>query len=98
MCDTNIRGSREVSRREMREPHGMHRLPAMCVRRQTAKEVVHNLGYLALRPNDAGRSPNLVWRTQENGKAVEYDVEPARSDWQRIKVNVLSLLPLDDEL
>lgn len=53
---------------------------------------------LALRPNDAGGSPSLVWRTQEGGKAVEYDTEPARSHWQRIKVNVLSLLPLDDEL
>ena len=53
---------------------------------------------LALRPNDAGRSPSLVWRTQENAKAVEYDAEPARSDWQRVKVNVLSLLPLDKEL
>jgi putative cardiolipin synthase len=40
----------------------------------------------------------LVWRTEEGGKAVEYDTEPARSDWQRIGVNILSLLPLDDEL
>lgn len=43
-------------------------------------------------------SPTLVWRTQENGEAVEYDTEPARSDWQRIKVHLLSLLPLDSEL
>jgi len=40
----------------------------------------------------------LVWRTQEDGKAVEYDREPARSDWQRFKVNFFSLLPLDKEL
>ncbi len=53
---------------------------------------------LALRPNDAGRAPSLVWRTQEGGKAVEYDTEPARSDWQRIKAHALSLLPLDKEL
>jgi putative cardiolipin synthase len=53
---------------------------------------------LALRPNKAGWAPSLVWQTQENGKAVEYDTEPARSDWQRLKVNVLSLLPLDKEL
>jgi putative cardiolipin synthase len=53
---------------------------------------------LALRPNKAGWAPSLVWQTQENGKAVEYDTEPARSDWQRFKVNVLSLLPLDKEL
>lgn len=53
---------------------------------------------LALRPNDAGGSPSLVWRTQEDAKAVEYVTEPARSDWQRVEVNILSLLPLDKEL
>jgi putative cardiolipin synthase len=53
---------------------------------------------LALRPNKAGGAPDLVWQTQEDRKAVEYDTEPARSDWQRIKVNVLSLLPMDKEL
>ena len=53
---------------------------------------------LVLRPNESGGRPGLVWRTQEDGKAVEYDTEPARSDWQRLKVNVLSLLPMDKEL
>ncbi|MDD5177203.1 MAG: phospholipase D family protein [Sterolibacterium sp.] len=53
---------------------------------------------LALRPNDAGGSPSLVWCTQEDAKAVEYDTEPARSDWQRFKANVLTLLPMDKEL
>jgi putative cardiolipin synthase len=53
---------------------------------------------LALRPNKAGGTPVLVWRTQENGKAVEHDTEPARSSWQRFKANILSLLPLDREL
>ena len=53
---------------------------------------------LALRKNDAGRAPSLVWQTQEAGTAVTYDVEPARSDWQRTKVNILTLLPMDKEL
>jgi putative cardiolipin synthase len=53
---------------------------------------------LALRPNDAGGAPSLVWLTQEDGNAVEYDIEPARSEWQRFKVNILSMLPLDKEL
>lgn len=48
---------------------------------------------LALRAN-----PGLVRRTQADGQAVEYGTEPARRDWQRIKVNILSLLPLDKEL
>jgi putative cardiolipin synthase len=53
---------------------------------------------LKLRPRDGGRSPGLVWRTEEQGKVVEYDREPARSNWQRLEVDLLSLLPLDDEL
>jgi len=53
---------------------------------------------LTLLPRDGGRSPRLVWRTQEDGKAFEYDREPARSNWQKLKVELLTLLPLDDEL
>jgi putative cardiolipin synthase len=53
---------------------------------------------LKLLPRDAGSSPRLVWRTVEDGKAVEYDTEPARSNLQRFNVNALSLLPLDSEL
>jgi putative cardiolipin synthase len=53
---------------------------------------------LELRPGSAGSSPHLVWHTQEDGKAVEYVREPARSDWQRLKVKLLSLLPLAGEL
>ncbi len=40
----------------------------------------------------------LMWRTRENGKYVEYFTEPAKSDWQRVEANALSLLPVDDEL
>jgi len=53
---------------------------------------------LALLPGDRGGSSHLVWRTRENGKVVEYDSEPARSGGQRLKVKLLSFLPLDDEL
>lgn len=53
---------------------------------------------LALIPGAAGGSPNLVWRTQESAKAVEYVTEPARSGWQRNEVKILSLLPLGNEL
>jgi len=51
-----------------------------------------------LRQTGAGEAPTLVWRTQDDGKVVELDTEPARSDWQRVKVKVLSLIPLDAEL
>ena len=40
----------------------------------------------------------IVWLTQEKGKRIEYLTEPARSDWQRIEADTLSLLPVDDEL
>jgi len=53
---------------------------------------------LVLRSGDGTGSPHLAWRTEEGGKIVEYDSEPARSDWQRFRLNLLSLLPLDDEL
>jgi putative cardiolipin synthase len=46
----------------------------------------------------SGRTPRLVWRTQENGNAVEYSREPARSAWQRSELKFFSLLPLDREL
>ena len=53
---------------------------------------------LALRADYVGGFPQLLWRTAENRIAIEYDREPARSDWQRMKVNFLSMMPLDDEL
>ncbi|MES2103804.1 MAG: phospholipase D family protein [Pseudomonadota bacterium] len=57
-----------------------------------------NAYVLELRAGDAGQAASLVWHTKEGGKVVDYDVEPARSSWQRTKVNMLSLLPLDKEL
>jgi len=47
--------------------------------------------------NDVDRE-SLVWDTLENKTPVEYEVEPARSDWQRDKADILSWLPLDSEL
>jgi cardiolipin synthase C len=52
---------------------------------------------LTLRTN-GGEPPTLVWRTQEDGKTVEFDTEPASSDWRKLKADALSLLPVDDEL
>lgn len=53
---------------------------------------------LALLPREEGKLARLVWRTEEDGQAVEYDTEPARGQGQRLMVELLSLLPLDDEL
>ena len=53
---------------------------------------------LALREHAAGEAPQLLWRTSENGKAVEYTTEPARDRQQRIRSSLMSLMPLDREL
>ena len=45
----------------------------------------------------AGGLPRLVWRTEERGKRVEYETEPGASAWWRMKVDLLSRLPLDRE-
>ena len=52
---------------------------------------------LALRAPAAGRAPQIYWRTQEAGWTVDYLQEPARSDWQRVEVQALSLLPVSSE-
>jgi putative cardiolipin synthase len=46
----------------------------------------------------AAAKPRLVWKTKEDGKVVEYRKEPARDEWQRLKVKFLSVIPLDKEL
>jgi putative cardiolipin synthase len=51
-----------------------------------------------LRKGEGGEGEHLVWRTVENGKAIEYQREPARDARQRLEVRLLSLLPLDKEL
>jgi cardiolipin synthase C len=53
---------------------------------------------VVLRSSEGPGSQRLAWRTEEGGKTVEYDSEPARSNSQRFRLNLLSLLPLDDEL
>jgi putative cardiolipin synthase len=52
---------------------------------------------VTLEEGTAGK-PQLVWKTREDGKAVEYRKEPARDEWQRLKVKFLSAMPLDKEL
>jgi putative cardiolipin synthase len=53
---------------------------------------------LALAPDNVGNGSHLVWRTQEGADEFEYESEPARSDWQRAALHLLSLLPWEDEL
>jgi len=53
---------------------------------------------VTLQQADPRAKPRLNWSTVEAGHPVSYAVEPARSRWQRFKVRLLSLLPLDREL
>jgi putative cardiolipin synthase len=53
---------------------------------------------LSLSDKSAGKGPALIWTTRESGTVVQYQTEPARNGWQRMKVKLLSILPLDTEL
>lgn len=57
-----------------------------------------NVYAVAWREAAIGVPAHLVWDTRENGNAVEYTQEPARSSWQRFDLRFLSWLPLDREL
>jgi cardiolipin synthase C len=52
---------------------------------------------LAWRTQGTGSS-QLAWDSRENGNAVEYTREPARSEWQRLEQSLLSWLPIAGEL
>lgn len=51
-----------------------------------------------LAPVQDGERPHLVWKTERDGVVTEHSMEPARSEWQRLKMRMLSWLPLDKEL
>lgn len=66
-------------------------------KRFDAMTLPENSYTVAFLPGAEG-SMHLVWRTVENGTAVEYKTEPAKHAWQRAGVKFLSILPLDSEL
>jgi putative cardiolipin synthase len=72
-------------------------LAAQTAARFEAMTQPANSYVVAFQSPDSANSP-LIWRTQENGKMVEYRREPSRSAWRRVKVAFLSVLPLDKEL
>lgn len=53
---------------------------------------------LLLQPPANEDEPKLLWRTEEAGKSVDYAIEPAQSDWQRLEATWLSVLPIGSEL
>ncbi|MGO9934177.1 MAG: phospholipase D family protein [Steroidobacteraceae bacterium] len=57
-----------------------------------------NVYAVGWREATSGVPAHLVWDTREDGNAIEYTKEPARSSWQRFDLRFLSWLPLDREL
>ena len=53
---------------------------------------------VVLQAGDGSNASRLVWLTAENHRSVRYETEPARSEWDRIKVDLLAMFPLDGEL
>jgi putative cardiolipin synthase len=74
---------------------------------ELARQMAERVAYMAQPANSyvlmlgeadgSGHRP-LIWRTQENGKPVDFHEEPAVTEWQRFQVELLSLLPLDELL
>jgi cardiolipin synthase C len=72
-------------------------LSAQTATRFAAMVQPQNSYALALREPVAGRAPQLYWHTEEQGWSVDYLNEPARSDWQRVEAQALSVLPVSSE-
>jgi len=50
----------------------------------------------SVRFSDPGE--HLIWHCREQGHEIDHNTEPARNSWQRLKVRLISLLPIDPEL
>jgi putative cardiolipin synthase len=72
-------------------------LAAETARRFDAMTQPQNAYAVTLEAAGGGR-PRLSWTMQTDGRAVSTHTEPARSPWQRLEVQVLSLLQIDREL
>ena len=73
-------------------------LAQQAARRFEAMASPPNSYQVLLHPRDGCRPPELIWRTQEQGKLVDYDREPARNNAQRLQVKLLRLVAIDEEL
>ncbi|MFM2288362.1 MAG: hypothetical protein RL684_1505 [Pseudomonadota bacterium] len=49
---------------------------------------------VTLQARRAGKPLQLHWHTEQEGRVIDTFVEPARGEWQRLEVRMLSLLPL----
>ncbi|HEX4327808.1 MAG TPA: phospholipase D family protein [Burkholderiales bacterium] len=57
-----------------------------------------NSYHVVLEKDGKDGQPHVVWHTEEDKQPVAYDHEPAKDAWQRMSVEMLSLLHFDSEL
>jgi len=72
---------------------------------ELAKQVIERFDTIAQPANSFvlalakdGLLAHVVWRSEENGRAVEYAAEPVDDALRGLKVDLLSFLPIDNEL
>jgi putative cardiolipin synthase len=65
---------------------------------QTATDPANSYHVLLGAGGNGGGSSGMHWETMENGKPVDYSVEPAASLGKRIEVWLMKLLPIDSLL
>jgi putative cardiolipin synthase len=54
--------------------------------------------YHVTRSTQAAPGPALTWHTSVDGRTIEWHYEPDTTVWQRMEVEFLSLLPIEDQL
>jgi putative cardiolipin synthase len=76
---------------------GSAELAQQTVTRFEAMSQPANAYQVVLQPSGTGGS-QMIWRTEETGRSVDYTREPARHEWRRYAAHLLSHLPLGREL
>ncbi len=61
------------------------------------EDIGHHAFRLELHTDEDGYE-EILWHGFENGKPVTFDVDPYTSFWQRLGVNIMSLLPIESQL
>jgi putative cardiolipin synthase len=54
--------------------------------------------YRVIRDPSASASAPLRWRTDVDGRTIEWSEEPDTTPWQRLQVDLFSMLPIEDQL
>ena len=69
-----------------------------AARRFNSLTELQNSYWVSLSTPVRGAPSHLIWKTAQGADINELTEEPARDFWQRLRLRVASLLPIDDEL